>query len=45
MVKAVLAGENLTEGGEAEASAQKVAVVQNGTSRWWDEAIAREAVQ
>ena len=37
---AVVAGENLTEGGEAEASAQKVAVVQNGTIRFWEEAIA-----
>ena len=37
---AVVAGENLTEGGEAEASAQKVAVVQNGTIKFWEEAIA-----
>jgi hypothetical protein len=37
---AVVAGEDLTEGGEAEARAQKVAVVQNGTIQFWQEAIA-----
>ena len=37
---AVVAGEDLTEGGEAQASRQKVAVVQNGSVKFWQEAIA-----
>jgi len=37
---AVVAGEDLTEGGEAQASREKVAVVQNGSVKFWQDAIA-----
>ena len=37
---AVVAGEDLTEGAEAQASREKVAVVQNGSVKFWQDAIA-----
>jgi hypothetical protein len=37
---AVVAGEQLTEGGETQASRQNVAVIQNGSVKFWQEAIA-----